>query len=464
MTETPSFVQPAIPRFDGYYEHWSMLMENLLRSKEYWGLIEHGVTIAPANATVEQRRAADENKLKDLKVKNYLFQSIDRSILETILTRDTARDIWEAMRRKYQGSTKVKRAQLQSLRREFEVLVMGETESVNDYFARTLAIANKMTAHGERFEQNTVVEKILRSLAPKFNYVVCSIEESHDVTTLSIDELQSSLLVHEGRMKSQQDHSEEQALKVSAAGRGNGRGRGRNAGKNTNGGRGRGKQSKETVQCYKCHKFGHYQNECPEWENANFCEIDEHEEVLLMADTKIDGSNDFKEQIWYLDSGCSNHMIGTKEWMHDFDESFKESVKLGNDSKMAVMGKGNVKLSIAGSVYVITDVYYIPGLSSNLLSVGQLQQRNLTLIFKNDICQIIHNEKGLILTSQISANRMYMIFAPVILPKYLQVSKVDTTQLWHHRYAHLHINGLKTLSKKQMVKGLPELKEVEGKC
>jgi hypothetical protein len=93
MTETPSFVQPAIPRFDGYYEHWSMLMENLLRSKEYWSLIEHGVTIAPANATVEQRRAADESKLKDLKVKNYLFQSIDRSILETILTRDTARDI-----------------------------------------------------------------------------------------------------------------------------------------------------------------------------------------------------------------------------------------------------------------------------------------------------------------------------------------------------------------------------------
>jgi len=29
------FVQPAIPRFDGYYDHWSMLIENFLRSKEY---------------------------------------------------------------------------------------------------------------------------------------------------------------------------------------------------------------------------------------------------------------------------------------------------------------------------------------------------------------------------------------------------------------------------------------------
>ncbi|MCI77019.1 retrovirus-related Pol polyprotein from transposon TNT 1-94, partial [Trifolium medium] len=66
-----------------------MLMENLLRSKEYWPLIEIGVTVAPPNATAEQIRVANESKLRDLKVKNYLFQSIDRIILETILVRDT---------------------------------------------------------------------------------------------------------------------------------------------------------------------------------------------------------------------------------------------------------------------------------------------------------------------------------------------------------------------------------------
>ncbi|MCI13262.1 homeobox-leucine zipper protein HDG8-like [Trifolium medium] len=51
MAESPNFVQPAIPKFDGYYEYWSMLMENLLRLKEYWGLIETGVVTGPANAT-----------------------------------------------------------------------------------------------------------------------------------------------------------------------------------------------------------------------------------------------------------------------------------------------------------------------------------------------------------------------------------------------------------------------------
>ncbi|MCI59948.1 retrovirus-related Pol polyprotein from transposon TNT 1-94, partial [Trifolium medium] len=84
----------------------AMLMENLLRSKEYWSLIENGVVTASAGATQEQQKAADEIRLKDLKAKNYLFQAIDRSILETILTRNTAKEIWDPMRQKYQGSTK----------------------------------------------------------------------------------------------------------------------------------------------------------------------------------------------------------------------------------------------------------------------------------------------------------------------------------------------------------------------
>ncbi|MCH80483.1 hypothetical protein A2U01_0001252 [Trifolium medium] len=384
MAESSNFVQPAIPKFDGYYEHWSMLMENLLRSKEYWGLIENRVVTAPANATAEQHRLADESKLRDLK----------------------------------------------SLRREFEILAMGEGETVNEYFARTLAIVNRMTSHGERMEQVMVVEKILRSMPSKFNYVGCSIEESNDVTTLSIDELQSSL-VHEQIMKGQQDYNEEQALKVSNVGRG----RGRNSSRGMSALNGK---------------------------SANYVEFESEEEMLLMAHSDL--NIECKEQAWYLDSGCSNHMVSTKDWLFEFDESFRESVKLGNDSKMAVMGKGNVKLSIEGRVHVITDVYYLPGLGNNLLSVGQLQQRGLTIVFKNNVCQLFHEEKGLILTNEMTMNIMYIIHASMIIPKCLQITKIEETNLWHKQYAHLSIKGLKVLNKKHMVKGLPDLKDTEGKC
>ncbi|PNX64050.1 retrovirus-related Pol polyprotein from transposon TNT 1-94, partial [Trifolium pratense] len=133
MADNSDFLKPSIPRFDGFYDHWAMLMENLLRSREYWSLIEDGVTVAPPNATAEQVQAANASKITDMKVKNYLFHSIDREILETILSKDTSKDIWDAMRLKYKGSTKVKRAQLQALRKEFEVLEMGESETVNEF-------------------------------------------------------------------------------------------------------------------------------------------------------------------------------------------------------------------------------------------------------------------------------------------------------------------------------------------
>ena len=45
-----------------------------------------------------------------------------------------------------------------------------------------------------------IIENILRSMTSKYDYVLCSIEESNDLDTLSIDELQSSLLVHEQRI------------------------------------------------------------------------------------------------------------------------------------------------------------------------------------------------------------------------------------------------------------------------
>ncbi|XP_020206363.1 uncharacterized protein LOC109791476 [Cajanus cajan] len=105
------------------------------------------------------------------------------------------------MKTKYQGIARVKGAQLQAFRKELEILHMKEGDSVKDYFAQTLSVANnKMRIHGEKLEDVVVVEEILRSMTCKSDYVVCSIEELNDIDSLSINALQSSLLVHEQRM------------------------------------------------------------------------------------------------------------------------------------------------------------------------------------------------------------------------------------------------------------------------
>ena len=110
-----------------------------------------------------------------------------------------------------------------------------------------------MKIYGENMTQIMNVEKFLRSVTSRFDYVVCSIEESNKLDELTIDELQSSLLVHEQRMNLHRgDTRDEQALKVSHEEQNGGRGRGRDFGWGRGKGRGRGRHfpNKSTVECF----------------------------------------------------------------------------------------------------------------------------------------------------------------------------------------------------------------------
>ncbi|XP_006595346.1 uncharacterized protein [Glycine max] len=243
-----------------------------------------------------------------------------------------------------------------------------------------MAIFNKMGIHGDKKEDITIVEKILRSMTPKFNFVGCYIEEAHDIEELSIDELQSSLLIHEKKINQQE--IEEQALKVSTENhstskgeRGRGRGRvrgirGRGRGSNYHGnqqehqqhhenqfhrrGRGQGghhfiahrpkSADKSDVECYRCHRYGHYQSECQtnlnkdNREKTNFVEKEEEVSLLMVCHVK----EETQQNMWYLDTSCSNHICGDKMMFSDLDETFCNTVKFGDNSTVSVLGKGMV--------------------------------------------------------------------------------------------------------------------------
>lgn len=497
-----AFVQAAIPRFDGHYDHWSMLMENFLRSKEYWQVVDSGVAEPAAGVALSdaQKAELDSQKLKDLKAKNYLFQAIDRSILETILQKDTSKQIWESMKKKYAGNAKVKRATLQALRTSFETLKMKNGEAVSDYFSRTMAIANKMRINGEKMEDVTIIEKILRSMTPKFNYVVCSIEESKDIDSLSIDELQSSLQVHEQKMNQQEQ--EEQALQVSTnnhfsapskddQGRGGGRGnkdRRQPYQKTENNqpyhysqGRGKGRDShsehstnskpksadKSKVECYRCHRYGHYKSECrtnlnkQRGERSNFAEQEEEISLLMACHAKEESH----QHMWYLDTGCSNHMCGDKSIFSDLDESFRNTVKFGDNSTISVMGKGNVKIHTSeSSNQIISNVFFVPDLKNNLLSVGQLQEKGYMISIKDGVCRIHDKNMSLIAQVNMTTNRMFPLYLNNNTQSCFSTRLKDEAWLWHFRYGHLNFGGLKLLEQKNMVTGLPQIQMPSEIC
>jgi len=199
--------------------------------------------------TAAKKKSLDEIKMKDHQMKHYLFQAIDRVVFEQILNRKTSKNIWDSMKKKFGGNERVKWSLLQTLRRDFEVLEMKNEESIDDYFGRVMSVSNKMRSNGEDMTDSKIVEKILRTLTDKFTYVVVSIEESKDTERMTIDELQSSLSVHEKKFKKISHEEDDQALNVRGRGRGSYRGRGRGRGRSFN---------KATIECYNCHNLGHF--------------------------------------------------------------------------------------------------------------------------------------------------------------------------------------------------------------
>jgi len=76
-------------------------------------------------------------------------------------------------------------------------------------------MANQLRRNGETLPTCQVVEKILRSLIDDFENIVCAIEESKDLSMLSVEELVASLEAHKQRRRKKEE-SLDQALQAKA--------------------------------------------------------------------------------------------------------------------------------------------------------------------------------------------------------------------------------------------------------
>ena len=80
--------------------------------------------------------------------------------------------------------------------------------------------------------------------------------------------------------------------------------------------------------------------------------------------------DDEKDDKWYLNTRATNHMLGCQLDFAKWDTSVKVSVKFGDGSNVEICGRGMVLFTChTGEHRELMNVYYIPWLSSNIISV-----------------------------------------------------------------------------------------------
>ena len=164
---------------------------------------------------------------------------------------------------------------------------------------------------------------------------------------------------------------------------------------------------------------------------------------LLMA---CHNEETHKKFLWYLDTGCSNHMSGEKSVFSELDEAFRDVMKFGDGSTVSVMGKGRVAIQTnRNSIQTISNVLFVPDLRTNLLSVGQLQEKGYGISIKNGVCRIEDEKLGLIAKVNMTSNRMFPLYLHDTAHSCLSARLGEKEWLWHFRYGHLSFGGLKNL-------------------
>jgi len=162
---------------------------------------------------------------------------------------------------------------------------------------------------------------------------------------------------------------------------------------------------------------------------------------------------------------CLTHMTGKKEWFVNMEEMVNGKIKFADDRSLMVEGSGRIVLRDTDSrEVVIEEVLYVPGLKTNLLSLGQLLQKGFVMKMEDNSLSIFDQSKRLVIKANLSKNRTFRVVMKVVKHQCFSTIEKEVEWLWHLRLGHLNFRDLFQLIQRTMVKGLLVVNILETVC
>lgn len=140
-------------------------------------------------------------------------------------------------------------------------------------------------------------------------------------------------------------------------------------------------------------------------------------------------------------------------------------MSVGNDSRIDIRGKGSILFcSKDGENKVLADVYYIPDLRSNIISLGQATESGCDVRMKDDYLTLSDKNGKLITRAKRSKNRLYKVLINIVDPICLQATTLSDSAKWHARLGHIDRESMKKMIKKELVIGIPNIEVEKDTC
>ncbi|GKB38375.1 ribonuclease H-like domain-containing protein [Tanacetum coccineum] len=134
---------------------------------------------------------------KERKAKNILLMAIPKEHMRRFHGMNDAKEIWEAIRTRFDGNVNSKKTQKAVFKQQFEAFKISSSKGLEKGYDRFQQLLSQLEAHGAEVSTEDANHKFLRSLPLAWSNLAMIMRTKPEVDTLSIDDLYNNLKVFE---------------------------------------------------------------------------------------------------------------------------------------------------------------------------------------------------------------------------------------------------------------------------
>ena len=423
-----------------------------LKSEKDWLVWKFQVTHTMQAAGLWDRvtgtanREGAENASAEQKAFYLVLQCIGQKYVPTVMSCETPKDLWDTLTQLFERKTVSNKIytlmQLYGLR-------MRKGARILDHLRELDELSDKLAAIGEEVTEVNKVTVLLRSVQESYPTLVTALLARGD------DEL-TLVFVKQALLDEEQRHGKSGSSSGGTDSKGSDSAL--KTGQKYN-------RRRRPGACHHCGQKGHYIQNCPELrKDKPKHRVKAAEEYQEDSDAGGDGlfvatmglKADAKDDVWIIDSGASRHMTFQRNVLKDYKKlENPEPVQLGDGRTVSALGEGKVKIVsqlVRGQKITgwMTDVLYVPKLTSNLFSVHAAALKGNVISFRQKYCWIRNKRRKLIGTGS-PLGKLYKLNC-VIQKSSAEKAKVagerkekSKTDLWHQKLAHVNVKQIHQL-------------------
>ncbi|GJS89029.1 retrovirus-related pol polyprotein from transposon TNT 1-94 [Tanacetum coccineum] len=447
--EGQSMQRPPLFESDSFI-YWKNRFETYAKSKDLdlWHVITNGdfqPIIQNLETTLDEvvpfEKQTDDLKRKLTKnneAKMVIYNALPRNEYERIFMCNTAKEIWKTLLITHQGNSQVKDNKIDLLVQQYEQFDIFKDESIDSAFPRFNTIIISLKALGEGYSSKNYVRKFCRALHPKLRAKVTGIEESKDLTSLSLDELIGNLKVHEMIIKKDSEIVKAKVERKSLALKAKKKSSDEECLTSGSEDEEYAMAIRDFKKFFKIRDPNHLIGECPKppryknqraFGGGSWIDSGEENDEKIQDETCLvaEAPNENK------DSGCSKHMMG------------------------------NQKLFSTYKAYNGGNVIFCSNLRGNIIGKGQICDNKCKVTFSEHDSEITKN--GKVIGRGIRKKGLYVMKLGNKPKDQICLATIDeNSTLWHRRLGHANMRLIQSLASKELVRNLPKLKFDQHFC